>query len=333
MSDKEKNGFDYARYYRRIKDLERLSAGAEEITAWTEKYERPQRSVDVLLYLGCNILITSHLAIEVVNVFKRLGIDFEAIGGPQFCCGVPHYYHGDVDPARRLSNATVEKMESYGASTLVMWCPSCDVQFEDVILPALEHAFPSRITHATQFLADRATELPFESPVNSRVAVHTHVGHRRQDRDARAALRLLDAVPGVEIVGTVSSDVLGYHCPTPPDAEARRVFEHERAALLEQARSLGADTVVTLYHSCHREWCEMSTDELQIRNYISLVAESLGCRAEDRFTRLRQLTTEDEIVEASTQQWTSHGWDAERAHAAAASLPPNEVMKNDTPNS
>ncbi len=314
-------GFDYAAYFRRIRDLERLGLAPEEVT-WQERHRAPSRPVDVLLYLGCNVLITSHLAIEVVAVLKRLGLDFAAVGGPQYCCGIVHHTQGDAPAASRLSTATVGKFESFGARTLIMWCPSCDMHFDEVVLPTVGRDFAPTITHATQFLADRAADLPFEQEVPARVAVHTPGGTARQERDAAAALRLLAAVPGVEVVGTVSSTRLGYHCPTPTTPQAREVFEEVRAGLLRDAHAMGADTVVTLYHSCHREWCGEHSDALGVRNYISLVAESLGCSAEDRYRRLRQARTVDELVAASEPEWTAQGWDEAQARAVAEAFFP-----------
>ncbi|HEX2031578.1 MAG TPA: heterodisulfide reductase-related iron-sulfur binding cluster [Actinomycetota bacterium] len=304
--------FDYAGYFRRVRDLEGLVLSPDEV-AWKETYTPPERSVEALLYLGCNVLITGHLAVEVVAVLKHLGVDFEAVGGPQFCCGIVHHTQGDVAPGKRLAAATVQKLESYGAKTLIMWCPSCDLHFDEVVLPTVAPDFAPEITHTTQFLADRVEELPFQYPVDARIAVHTHLGRPAQERDAAACLKLLGAVPGVEIVGTVASERLGYHCPTPATVEARRVFLEERERLLEEARSLGADTVVTMYHSCHREWCEKHTDELGIRNYISLVAESLGCGTEDRYRDLRRATSAPERLSRAEAQWKARDWPGERA--------------------
>ena len=308
--------FDYAAYFRRIRELEGLAAAPHEVT-WREKHVEPERPVDTLLYLGCNVLITSHLAIEVVAVLDKLGLDFEAVGGPQYCCGIVHHTQGNAPAASRLSGATVNKFESFRANTLIMWCPSCDMHFDEIVLPTVAPDFAPTITHATQYLADRAEELPFETEVTTRVAVHTHGGTSRQERDAAAGVKLLTAVPGVEVVGTVSSSELGYHCPTPTTAEARSLFTRKRARMLQDARDLGADTVVTLYHSCHREWSSEHTPDLAVRNYISIVAEALGCAAEDRYRRLRQATSVDEVVAASAPEWLARGWDEERARAAA----------------
>ncbi|HVB52942.1 MAG TPA: heterodisulfide reductase-related iron-sulfur binding cluster [Candidatus Acidoferrales bacterium] len=304
--------FDYASYFQRIRELERLVVAPEEVT-WTETYKRPEKETDVLLYLGCNVLITPHLAREVIAVFQALGIRFEAVGGPQFCCGIVHHGQGDVEAGRRLAAASVAKLESYGAPLVVMWCPSCNLHFDEVVLKEVAPGFGPAVTHATRFLADRAKELPFRVPVRRRAVVHTHIGRAQQESDAAACRELLAVVPGLELVGSVSSPDLGYHCATPTSESARRAFMQVRGRLLNEARSLGADTLITIYHSCQREWCEAEEPDLEIRNYISLVAESLGCGADDRYKRLRNEPELDRAVAGSAERWSGYGWDAKRA--------------------
>jgi len=46
--------FDYSAYYRRLQDLKKLQIPAESV-CWTEQYRPPDRTYDVVLYLGCNI--------------------------------------------------------------------------------------------------------------------------------------------------------------------------------------------------------------------------------------------------------------------------------------
>jgi len=305
--------YDYATHFRGIRDQERLVLAADEIT-WHERYETPTRAVDALVYLGCHVMITGHLAVELTAVLDKLGVDYAAVGGMQFCCGIVHHSHGDEPAADRISSATVERMRSYGAKTLVMWCPSCDLQFEDVIVPALADSLGMKIVHATEFLAQRAADLPIVAPARCKVAIHTHVGHRRQERDTEACRALLAAIPGIEVVGVVASELLGYDCVTP---EAFRHLSTERDRLLAEARDLGADTLVTLYHSCHRRWSDADSPQLRVRNYISIVAETLGCGAEDRYMRLAQASEIGEVVESSRPQWSSHGLSESNAEAIA----------------
>lgn len=305
-------GFDYGSYFGRIREIEQLVIPAEEIT-WTQKYRKPTRQVDTLLYLGCNILMTAHLAQEVVAVLERLAIDFEAVGGVEFCCGTIHHGQGDVGSATRISHSTVDKFESYGAKQVVMWCPSCNLQFDEVVLKELQPTFS--ITHTTAFLADRVDQLRFEKPVPARVVLHAHTGRAQQDSDAAAARTLLEAVPGVEVAGIVADPDLGHHC-SPQIINrlgGRDRFLERRHQLVEQARETGADTIATLYHSCHREWCEVENPELGVRSYISFLAEALGCGRPDNYKAFKQARDPEAVVERSRASWGSHGQPEQKA--------------------
>jgi hypothetical protein len=68
--------------------------------------------------------------------------------------------------------------------------------------------------------------------------------------------------------------------------------------------------VVTVSHACQREWCDAGDDTLTVRNYISLVAESLGCvrtYETDTLGRLKHLGDARAIVERARANWSSHG--------------------------
>jgi heterodisulfide reductase subunit D len=308
--------FDYGAHFGRMREIEQLVIPADQIK-WVQKYRKPGRQVDTLLYLGCNILMTAHLAQEVVDVFERLAIDFEAVGGVEFCCGTVHHGQGDVGSASRISHATVGKFESYGARQVVMWCPSCNLQFDEVVLKELQPRFS--ITHTTAFLADRVEQLRFEKTVPLRVALHTHTGRAQQDADAAAARTLLEAVPGVEVAGVVSHPDLGHHCSPQIIGRlgGRERFLECRDQLVEQARQMGAESIATLYHSCHREWCELENDGLGVRNYISLVAEALGCGHTDRYKAYKNAGDPESPLERFRAAWGSHGLSDHRARELA----------------
>jgi Fe-S oxidoreductase len=124
---------DFTRHVGQILDFEQLMIPAGE-TPWVKQYTQPAHPVDVVLYLGCNILRTAHLAYEVVDVFKALGVSFTAVGGPQFCCGIVNHRAGDVSGGARFFQATAAKLRSYGAKQVVIWCPTCQLRFEEFIL-------------------------------------------------------------------------------------------------------------------------------------------------------------------------------------------------------
>jgi heterodisulfide reductase subunit D len=307
--------YDYAGYFNRIRQIERLVVPAQEIN-WLEKYAKPEKSVDVLLYLGCNVLMTAHLAREVVKVFEALGVSFAAVGGPQFCCGIVHYGHGDRAASTRLTEATVARFGSFGAKEVVMWCPSCNKHFDEVILKQLQPGFT--ITHATAYLAAHADRLPFLQEVRRRVALHTHCGRQQQVADAAAARTLLEAIPGLTITGAIENAELDYHCN---NVIIERIglerFKAIRLGLAKEAAAQGADTVATIYHSCHREWSDLEMPALALRSYISLVSEGLGIAERDRYQQYRRNGDVDIIVDDAREAWRSHGLTEEQARELA----------------
>ncbi|PZR86700.1 MAG: hypothetical protein DLM67_23455 [Candidatus Nephthysia bennettiae] len=307
--------YDYAGYFNRIREIERLVVPAQEIN-WLEQYAKPEKSVDVVLYLGCNVLMTAHLAREVVRVFEALGVSFAAVGGPQFCCGIVHYGHGDRGASTRLTQATVAKFESFGAKEVVMWCPSCNKHFDDVILRELQPNFT--ITHATAYLAARADRLPFRHEVHRTVALHSHCGRQQQEADAAAGRTLLEAIPGLRVTGLVEDAELDYHCSNVIiEKIGLERFHAIRHRLAEDAAAQGADSIATLYHSCHREWSDMREPALDLRSYISLVSESLGISEIDRYQQYRRSRDVDVTVGAGREAWHSHGLTEEQARALA----------------
>lgn len=296
---------EFCQHSAQIRDFEQLMVPSGQ-TPWVKRYVKPPHPVDVVLYLGCNILRTAHLAYEVVGVFQALGVNFVAVAGTQFCCGIVHHRAGDVDGATRLSQATAAMLTSYGGKQIVIWCPTCQLRFEEVISNKIASGFP--IIHATAFLAERVPQFSFRRKVLARVALHAHVGKPQREMDAGAAARVLQAVPGVEVVGTLSSPDLGYQCFIPQLPQlGPEGFRATRSDLVRKAREMGVDTLATIYHSCHREWSEVEETGFLVRNYISLVAEALGCGHRDDYQEFKKLGDPAAIAALSRPVWESYG--------------------------
>ncbi len=299
-----------------IQDFKHLMVPAGE-TPWVEQYSPPKHPVDAVLYLGCNILRTAHLAFEVIDVFHALGLSFAAVAGPQFCCGVVHQRGGDGSGAARFSQATAAKFEAYRAGQVVVWCPTCQLRFGELIRNGIIPRFP--MIHVTAFLAQRVRQLPIRRPTPLRVAVHGHVGESQRELDASSAIQVLEAIPGVRVVGTLSSPDLDYHCsPVLLTRLGADRFRAIRENLVRRAKEFGADTLATTYHSCHREWCGIKEGSLRVRNYISILAEALGCARPDFYQEFKRLGDPRAIAAASRPVWETYGLSEEQALALAA---------------
>ncbi len=318
--------FDYSAYFHRVQDMKKLQILRSDMS-WLERYETPTEQHANLLYLGCNILRTPHIARQVVQVFEHLGLDFVAVGGIQYCCGIAWEAGKDTEKGQRVSKRTIDRMESYGPSRVIMWCPSCNVHFTDIVMGRDEQRPDFDITHTPNFLADLARSpegLPWTQEVNERVVVHAHAGRtdhpegrRRAQEDREAVLSLLEMVPGLEVVDVLISDPeMDYDCGGAQQKLDREVFRGHQRATLERALELDVDKVVTISHACQREWCGENTGQLGFRNYISIVSEALGLpAAPDVLSMFRDGRSTAEILEMSRPAWASHGMTEDDARA------------------
>src|SRR5262245_34563520 len=320
--------FDYTAYYQRVQDIKKLQIPAHA-TRWTERYEPPDRAYEIVLYLGCNILRTPDIAADVVAVFEALGLDFIAVAGVQFCCGITWDRFGDVAKGQNVSDNTVERLASYGSRLVVHWCPSCDVHFSDIVTRRDAKTLPFTVTNAPAFLRDLSQQglIPWRNAIPGRMVLHSHrgregheTGQRRARADRENVSTLLQQLPGVQFLGAIDSPPeYDYDCG-PGSLRERSRWLEIRTELLAEARRLGAETLVTVSHACQREWCDAADSTLAVRNYISLVAESIGCARPyetNTLGQLKQSADPQTIVERTRANWSSHGLSEEEATAIA----------------
>lgn len=321
--------FNYAAFFQRLQDLKRLQIRADAVE-WIEHHRSPDRVYETVLYLGCNILRTPHIAKQVIEVFRHLDLDFVAVGGVQFCCGIVADTFDGPQRSAPVSERTVTRLEDYRPKRVVMWCPSCNVHFKDVVIGRDGHQPEFSITHTPQFLADLAGRgmLNWQQEVPGTVVLHTHVGREghkegqrraRSDRESTAAL--LGSVPGVELVGELPvSPELDYDCGAASlrlAPERMRQVRSERIAALKKTSS--GCTLATISHACHREWCQEADEVVGVRNYISIVAEALGLGTErDQLGAFKRSADLEEILDRSEDAWASHGLSRDKAREIAS---------------
>jgi heterodisulfide reductase subunit D len=271
--------------------------------------EARQSPPDVVFYTGCNILKTPHIALLCLDVLDLLGVDYEVMGGPGQCCGVYQFREGDFDNTARVSYTTIDGLASAGTSTVLSWCPSCQVQIGEVTLPSYEARFGARpfdLNPFLVFLADRAETLApmMKHRVEKRVALH----ERPVLPAVQAAVRkLLAIVPGVELieidvprVGTQANSLAVL-----PEFK-RDLVARELAAVADA----GVTTLATIYHACHRELCDVGGGRsFEVVNFMEILGAGLGLHAEDLYKRLKMIKDIDDIIVETSLLIAEHGLD------------------------
>lgn len=302
-------GFDYARYFGEIALTTDLTTPPGDRAWRLSPLPRGERH-EVVLYLGCNVLRTSHLAQTATAIFDRLGLDYVAVGGPAYCCGIVHHGHGDTAAGRGMGEHTVELFRRMEAATVVIWCPSCIYYYDEILAAKL----PFRVLHTTEFLVERLPELRFTQTVPARVALHHHCLGDARRREGAAARRLLEAVPGVTYVEIGADERFGRSCsPAVQEALGVETWDAMVRDQVARARDGGAGILATTYHGCQRMLCEFEDGVPTVEHYITVFGRALGIELEDRFKKYKLWRDPERVFEDMTPCFTVNGVDPARA--------------------
>ena len=292
---------------RGVKVLSRLQLPAGLVGRIT----RPARAdsgdaPDVVMYLGCNVLKTPHIALLCLEVLDRMGTRYAVFGGPANCCGVLQYRAGDTATAGRVGLRTVTGFAATRAPRVLTWCPTCNIQLGEVVMPAADPGFA--LEHVVPYIADRLDRLlpHLVHPVQRRVALHEHPG---VPGVAEGVLKILGAIPGLTVVD-LDQPRVGYMCNSlaPVPAYKRELHARELAA----AEAAGVDALVGIYHACHRELCaHEAMRPFRIVNFLELVGEAMGVERPDLFKQWKMMQDVDRVLAEIGDQIDGEGLDPE----------------------
>ncbi|OGA03221.1 MAG: hypothetical protein A3I00_08920 [Betaproteobacteria bacterium RIFCSPLOWO2_02_FULL_64_12] len=233
----------------------------------------------ITFWLGCNVLRHGDIVHACVDILRALGVDAKVVGGPDYCCG--SVKDANLATEAGMAKRTAQNMAAAGRARVVAWCPSCHAQMNEVISRA--HQTPFSIGHFAELLLERRAELAklLAREVPLRVMLHEHHAYDRRVPINAILAELLALIPGVTVLQG-SYRAPGYMCS--PLAAMPPLMERMCGRTVAQARSLGADALVTIYHQCHRELVGLDVDgHLPVHNYVQLMARSMGIGYADEY--------------------------------------------------
>lgn len=310
------SGFDYGAYYGPILPLADATRSTDE-RFWGAAAEKDKQPHDYILYLGCNVLRTVALAETIVAILDRLGIDFIALGGPATCCGIIHHGNGDTEISEKLTSRTLEKFAQYRPKAVLTYCPSCHAHM-DYSLAETGIRFDVPYLHVTEFITENLHRLDFKNRVERRVFLHSHSDNEQARPDSRFARAILEAVPGLEVVGAPGTAEWGHDCGGRQiGLIGQDVHDRLVAEMFAAAKAAEADAVAALYHSCYRQFCGQERDRgIEVVHYTALVAQALGMpRREEAFKQLKHQSDPDRAADALKDRAAARGVTEKRLRA------------------
>jgi Fe-S oxidoreductase len=302
-----------ANRFRHMAQAVRLLASMQLPSETLKKILAPaeKRTADVLFYTGCNVLRTPHIVLNVMDILDALDLDFDVVGGTAHCCGVYQFQEADLPTYERMGHRTFQRFGQSGASKVLTWCPTCTKNFDELEKDVEEPFFD--LGHVSEFLAANldALKARFVDQPKRRVVIHEHLGIGATVDSIR---KLLSAVPNLELVELVQDSGFSYAC----GGQAAKFKGREQAihrALAEGAVAAGADTIVTMYHSCHRALAGAEAAyPLKVVNFTDILAEALGRGGHPDYYRLYKAGgSMDEAVTAAAKFLANNGVRLEEA--------------------
>ena len=293
--------------FRHMAQAVRLLASMQLPSETLKKILEPaeRRTAEILFYTGCNVLRTPHIVLNVMDILDAMQLDFDVVGGTAHCCGVYQFQEADLPTYERMGHRTFQRFGQSGASKVLTWCPTCTKNFDELEKDVEEPFFD--LGHISEFLAANldALKARFVDQPKRRVVIHEHLGIGATVDSIR---RLLSAVPNLELVELVQDSGFSYAC----GGQAAKFKDREQAihrALAEGAVAAGADTIVTMYHSCHRALAGAeAVYPLRVVNFTDVIAEALGRGGHPDYYRLYKAGgAMDEAVAAARQFLANNG--------------------------
>jgi len=213
------------------------------------------------------------------RLLEAVGIDAAPAGGPSHCCGAPKEASARI--AGGMAQRTVEKFNATGTGSVITWCPSCHMNVQDFIAPVTTPMFAT--SHISEALWERRARLQplLTQAVIGRALIHMHHGFNGRVPVNTLVPGLLQMIPGL----TVLNDPLrapGHMCSA--IAGVPEALADVQTVAVDTAARLGADMVVTIFHSCHRELVALERGrKLRVVNWIHLLAEACGWTEADEY--------------------------------------------------
>lgn len=296
--------------------------GSSDKQVWLSAVPKDAGHHQYVVWLGCQVLRTPQLAETLYDIFNHLELDHVSLGGPSNCCGVAHDRRGDNAVGDHLTRQTVKKFDTFTPNQMLYWCPSCDNHLRQKG-ESFESETTKRRKSVVCFLAESLTADKFKIDVPYKVAIHTHGGSPEQEADSAAVRQLLSRIPKLEVVAVPDIPPMGRHCnDTAVLKFGADRYKAEMRGWIERARREGADRIVSLYHSCHRQMNQVQMQDapdakLRVDNYLTLMAQALGLASrEDNFARCAEIGDVDKILNNLSGQLQKRGLNRELARRA-----------------
>ncbi len=216
-----------------------------------------------------------------VRMLNELGVT-PVVSPEERCCGHDLLWNGDRKNFELLARHNVKLVADSGAETLVTSCAECLRTWKLDYEPFFEGT-PPRILHLTEYLSEHLPKLKLEREVRQRVTFQDPCRLGRHLGIYEPPRRMLSAAPGIELVEMRRSGRGAICCAGGTWSNCDRFAKQIQVDRLREARSTGAEVLVTACPKCQVHFrCAMKDPnlgdqiEIKLRDVAELLVDALG---------------------------------------------------------
>lgn len=185
--------------------------------AWVGELEIPvfnSQEHEILLYVGCTSSYdrrATEIARALVKVLNAAEVSFGYLRKHEPCCGEAALSVGHKPYFEEIARETARVFDEFGVRELVSISPHCYDVFKNHY-PSDQRGFRPR--HYTQYLADLVDQgrLAFHTPLETKFTFQDPCYLGRHNHEYQAPRRLLEAIPGVELIEMQAHGIDGLCC-------------------------------------------------------------------------------------------------------------------------
>jgi Fe-S oxidoreductase len=211
---------------------------------------------EILLYVGCTASYDQRaqkVARALIHLFNAAGVSYGYLGDDEPCCGEAALSVGHIPYFLELASQATQIFAEKRIDRLVTLSPHCYDVFANHY-PASRQDGAFKASHYAMYLDGLLEQgrLQLEKPVTRKVTYHDPCYLARHNQQADAPRRVLQAIPGVELVEMAHSGADALCCGGGGGRMWLETAPGERFAdiRVQEAMATGAEVLVTACPFC-----------------------------------------------------------------------------------
>ncbi|MBW3010801.1 (Fe-S)-binding protein [Candidatus Woesearchaeota archaeon] len=154
-------------------------------------YEKREFSeCDTLFYFGCYMLSPTEIQHNTIIIANKLGIEYEIIGGLKYCCGMPHYYSGEIDKAEDMHNDLLEAIKVVNPKVIITSCAECHEALKNM---QRKMGATFKVMTTTEWILKNISNLQLKK-LSDKVVFHESCKYKRKENMAEHGREIIRKV-------------------------------------------------------------------------------------------------------------------------------------------